>query len=71
MRISTRKGLAAVVADRGAGPPAPLGAARRRDVHFALESAAPTVILEGEMRVLTKKRADLAPGPPARRLKRA
>ena len=61
--------------DGGRGDHPALGPVRyapgRRDVHFALESAAPTVILEGEMRVLTKKRADLAPGPPARRLKRA
>ena len=40
---------------------------RRRNVHFALESAVPTVILECKMHLSTKKRADRSRRGPRRR----
>ena len=39
---------------RDAGPPVHSGRPRRPDVHFALESAVPTVVLECEMHVSTR-----------------
>ena len=48
---------------RGADPPDPSGRLRRPDVRFALESAAPTVVLECEMHVSARKTRKVADSP--------
>ena len=52
---------------RGAGPPDPSGRLRRPDVHFALESAVPTVVLECKMHVSARIPPLRRPGPRAGR----
>ena len=52
---------------RDAGPPVHSGRPRRPDVHFALESAVPTVVLECEMHVSTRSPPRRRPGPRAGR----
>jgi len=48
---------------RGADPPDPSGRLRRPDVHFALESAAPTVVLECKMHVSARRTKKVADSP--------
>ena len=54
-------------ASRDASPPVHSGRPRRPDVHFALESAVPTVVLECEMHVSTRSPPRRRPGPRAGR----
>ena len=54
-------------AGRDASPPVHSGRPRRPDVHFALESAVPTVVLECEMHVSTRIPPLRRPGPRAGR----
>ena len=54
-------------ASRDASPPVHSGRPRRPDVHFALESAVPTVVLECEMHVSTRSPLRRRPGPRAGR----